>query len=246
MPHPALSRWGSVRLPWPCFGKPLCDPGQSVFPRPVLTWAVPSRPAHALRNAPADTEHAPHHPGLPATLVPPLRTRFAPPRCLGPARNRPVPRVPSPAGGVTPSGRMARILSASVTWPSSLLRTHAPVRHPPAASVGKPCATGLCRLPSAPAGRRTFPTLSLRIFPRMPGPLPRRPPRCMCSFLPLEHRPSPHLDRVGSPQPSVQRLQYGPKFRGCSHSLLFRPPGLLALQIAPTAGPRSATGRPGL
>jgi len=34
--------------------------------------------------------------------------------------------------------------------------------------------SGLCRLLSAPAGHRSFPTISLRIFPQMPGPLLRR------------------------------------------------------------------------
>ena len=32
----------------------------------------------------------------------------------------------------------------------------------------------------------------------------------------------------------VQRLQYGALFRGCSHSLMFRPAGLLATPVAPT------------
>ena len=34
----------------------------------------------------------------------------------------------------------------------------------------------LCRLRSAPAASGTLPTISLRILPRMPGPLPRREP----------------------------------------------------------------------
>jgi hypothetical protein len=32
----------------------------------------------------------------------------------------------------------------------------------------------------------------------------------------------------------VQRLQHGAIFRGCRHSLMFRPPSLLATQVAPT------------
>jgi hypothetical protein len=35
---------------------------------------------------------------------------------------------------------------------------------------------------------------------------------------------------------SAQRLQSGLVLRGCSHSMIFRPPSLLATQIVPTAG----------
>ena len=42
---------------------------------------------------------------------------------------------------------------------------------------------------------------------------------------------------------SVQRLPHGALFRGCSHSLMFRPAGVLATQIAPTAT-ASTVGQP--
>ena len=58
---------------------------------------------------------------------------------------------------------------------------------------------GLCRLSPVPAGCWSFPTLSLQVFPWMPGPIPRRLPRCLCPFLPRGLRPSPRFDRVGSP-----------------------------------------------
>ena len=38
---------------------------------------------------------------------------------------------------------------------------------------------------------RSFPTLSLRVLPKMPGPLPRRFAGCTYLLLPLQHRPSP-------------------------------------------------------
>src|SRR5882724_988861 len=66
--------------------------------------------------------------------------------------------------------------------------------------TGSPWTTGLCRLLSAPAGRRTFPTLSLRIFPCVLGPLPRQLVECIYPFLPPRHRPSPRSDRVGASQ----------------------------------------------
>jgi hypothetical protein len=62
-----------------------------------------------------------------------------------------------------------------------------------------PCTTGLCRWRSAPAGRRTFPTFSLRLVPCVLGPLPRRLVWCFSPFLPTRQRPSPHADRVGAP-----------------------------------------------
>ncbi len=69
----------------------------------------------------------------------------------------------------------------------------------------------------------------------MPGPLPRLLLWCIYPFLPTRLRPSPPLDWVGAWQLPVQRLQYGALFRGCSHSLRFRPAGLLATPVAPTA-----------
>jgi hypothetical protein len=62
-----------------------------------------------------------------------------------------------------------------------------------------PRSPGLCRVRSAPAGRRTFPTLSLRICPYVLGPLPRWLVRCSYPFLPSRQRPSPRSDRVGAP-----------------------------------------------
>ena len=38
---------------------------------------------------------------------------------------------------------------------------------------------------------RSFPTLSLQVLPKMPGPLPRRFAGCAYLLLPLQHRPSP-------------------------------------------------------
>jgi hypothetical protein len=45
---------------------------------------------------------------------------------------------------------------------------------------------------------------------------------------------------------AVRRLLYGGPSRGCRHSLMFRPLGLLATQVAPTAGPHRDSGQPWL
>jgi len=72
----------------------------------------------------------------------------------------------------------------------------------------------------------------------MSGPLPR--------WIPKVHTPvtSPRnigLPPIGTrsafPHYSAQRLQCRPLFRGCSHSLMFRPLALLATLAAPTILP---------
>jgi hypothetical protein len=48
-----------------------------------------------------------------------------------------------------------------------------PVRLSPPSAI-RPRSWSLCRLSSVPAVGRMFPTLSLRTFPQMPDPIPRR------------------------------------------------------------------------
>ena len=92
---------------------------------------------------------------------------------------------------------------------------------------------GLCRLLRAPAATWSFPTLSLRVCPSMHGPLPRRCGGCTDPLLPHHHRPSPSPHGVGFPRQSVQRLPNGRCCRGCSHSRMFRPRGLLPPRSLP-------------
>ena len=144
-----------------------------------------------------------------------------------------MPRAPLHDQGVTSLHRVSRTMSVGITPPSSLLRAHAPVLHPPLPRY-YPWIASLYRLRSAPAGRRTFPTFSLRICPCVLGPLPRRLLRCTCPFLPPRQRPSPV--RTGSALPHVRAAtSAGRPFRGCHHSLMFRPAGVLTTQVAPPA-----------
>ena len=124
-----------------------------------------------------------------------------------------MPRVPWHAQGVTSCVMVSRTMSVGVPPRALLVRTHAPVLHPPP-GWALPSTPGLCRLRSAPAGRRTFPTFSLRLCPGVLGPLPRRLVRGPCPFLPSRPRPSPRADRVGAPPCTVQRLPYGALCRG--------------------------------
>ena len=100
--------------------------------------------------------------------------------------------------------------------------------------ISLPYTASLCRLLSALAGSWHFPTLSLKIFPRMPGPIPRLPLWCIYSLLPTGHRPSPHTHQVGASTKFPTVTSVGHDFRGCNHSLIFKPPGLLATQVTPT------------
>jgi len=144
------------------------------------------------------------------------------------------PRAPWHVPGVTSHVMVSGTMSVGITPPSSLIRTHAPVLNPPRASV-TPRSLGLCRLLSAPAGRRTFPVLSLRLFLCVLGPLPRLLLWCLCPFLPTGQRPSRREDPVGAWQKPVQQLQYGTFIEAavicsCSGPQMCSPPWLLLPQ----------------
>ena len=92
----------------------------------------------------------------------------------------------------------------------------------------------LCSLDHLLLVIRTVPTLSLRIFLSMPGPLPRRSLWCSYPFLPTKHRPSPIFERVGTPLFSVRRFLHGRHFEAAVILLCSGLKYLLATQIAPT------------
>ena len=61
-----------------------------------------------------------------------------------------------------------------------------------------PSPTGPCSLSSLTAASWPFPTLSLRIFLWLLGPIPRRFFWCIHSFLPRRHRPLPAREWLGT------------------------------------------------
>src|SRR5215470_943118 len=76
-----------------------------------------------------------------------------------------------------------------------------------------PRSKSLGRLYTVPAAPGSFPTLSLRIFPWMLDPVPRRYIVCSHLFLPRCHRPSPSEEWVGFPRfVPRKRLLAGPCF----------------------------------
>jgi hypothetical protein len=71
---------------------------------------------------------------------------------------------------------------------------------------------------------------SLDVWP----PTPAGPKlRLLVSSLGSSAFPKFEIGRLSQPK-SARRLQCGLTFRGCRHSLMFRPPGLLATLVAPT------------
>ena len=73
-------------------------------------------------------------------------------------------------------------------------------------------------------------------FPACLGPCHGGPVECICLFLPPRHRPSPVHYRGRLPAYTRRkRFHDGSLFRDCSHSFMFRPSGLLASPIVPTA-----------
>ena len=96
-------------------------------------------------------------------------------------------------------------------------------------------SAGLCRLPQASAGRWSFPALSLQSLHGCLDPYPAVFPQCIYPFLPGEHRPHVRSETFGTPIYSHIATSVGHAFRGCSHSVMFRPPCSLDPQVAPTA-----------
>ena len=176
----------------PRFRRPPCDPGRWAFPSPVLTLASLRSPSHTARSFSADS-HTPLRslvgfPGRSLVHRPTVRGLLELPRAQSPfacARSDLAHRgLRTTSAGVPLRPRSYGLMRRSSTLP---------------VPTDDPWSTGLCRLRSAPAGRRTFPTFSLRLFPCVLGPLPRRLVWCTYPCLPTRQRPSPREDRVGAP-----------------------------------------------
>jgi hypothetical protein len=158
-------------------------------------------------------------------------------------RNHQVPRVSLPDVGVTSISETCPVSSEDITPRSSLLQTHASIPvWVSSTSAFWPRSRSFCRLLPAPAATGILPTLSLRIFPRMPGPMPRR---SHTVHLPVSSSVSSAFPWAAEDWlPASIRGTTFPResFRGCRHFFMFKPPSLLASQVVPTAV-HSATGQ---
>ena len=128
---------------------------------------------------------------------------------------------------------VSRTMSVGVTPRSSLVRTHAPVLNPPAAS-GVPSVSGSMQVAVSPCGeedlRRYTAPLSLRAWTPTPAAL--------VVHVPVSSPTTAAFPPFGPGRRStkpMQRLQHGALSEAAVHSLMFRPAGVLTTQVAPTA-----------
>jgi hypothetical protein len=150
-------------------------------------------------------------------------------------RDHQVPSAPLPDIGVTFVRETYLVSCGDITPRSSLLRAHVPI----------PCGSPLLRfftsfeeslqVATSPCCHRDLLDVILRVFPCLPGPLPRRSHRV--------RTPVTFSDVIGLPLGRLGWLpafihdatSRGNDFRGCRHSVMFRPSSLFASQVAPTA-----------
>src|SRR5260370_3409919 len=97
-----------------------------------------------------------------------------------------------------------------------------------------PRSRSLCRLLPAPAATGILPTLSLRIFPQMPGPMPRRFHRLLVPVSSSVSSAFPWAAEDWLPASTRGTTFPRKSFRDCRHSFTFRPPRLLPSQVVPT------------
>jgi hypothetical protein len=93
----------------------------------------------------------------------------------------------------------------------------------------------LRRLLLAPAGNWPFPTLSPHSLHGCLDPYPVAFSQCTCPFLPGKLRPRRRTEQLGTPFSLCNATSTEGHFRDCIHSLMFKPPCLLGLQVAPTS-----------
>ena len=229
------------------FFKLPCDPGRSDFPSPVLTVAFPLTAFPQKVKLKCQPIYTPSSNGLPVSIDPYLMVWFIPALCPGPVKVRHVPRASLPDQGITSFGVMSHA-SRQRALPL-LQRSYGLMRQ---TKTLLPTSTQLirqvlCRLLPVPAGRWSFPTLSLQSLHRCPDPYPGMPLWCQCPFLPRELQPHLRCTKFGTSELIVaMQLQRRPHFRNGSHSVMFRLPCLLAPQIAPTAQSLNPVGCQGL
>jgi len=140
-----------------------------------------------------------------------------------------------PRVGVTSSRHGIPPVSPGITLAFSLIRAHAPDLSPLTASVLPSCHESL-QVAAYPCWKSTLPSvisanLSLDAWTHTPA----APSGAHTRFFPgnngLHHTGSGSAYR----KISARQLLCGVASRGGSHSLMFRPPDLLATQVAPTA-----------
>ena len=84
------------------------------------------------------------------------------------------------------------------SYPSFIAHTGSCARPKPSLCLRFPYTAGLCRLLPVPAGRWSFPTLSLQSVHRRLDPYPGMPLWCIRPFLPRKLQPHPRCTGLGA------------------------------------------------
>ena len=154
-------------------------------------------------------------------------------RCSLASRNHQVPRAPLPFPGVTCSGGTFRPIRGR--YPSFIALTGSCARPPSSDLLGFRLVWWVfagCRQSLLDGGpSRRYLRMS---FLGCLAPYPGVSPGAFARFFPEDSGLPPSLTGSAFSLFPVQRLQHGTLSRGCRHSFMFRPPSLLATQIAPT------------
>ena len=207
--------------------QPSSHPGRSGFPSPVgggsfshdapscrsgrLKCLVHIRPSPAARYQRRFAARWRIH------VFPALCPGVSPRRSLCP------PRVPLRKHGITALAPRSRHGSAGVTPPSSLLRTHAPDRHPPV-GFGCPYSSRSLQVVPSPCCTTALPDVISAILVESSGSVPRHGSAVHSSVSSRGASASPKGQRTRPVRCSRNAVLRGGEFRGCNHSLMFRLP----------------------
>jgi len=154
-------------------------------------------------------------------------------RCPLSSRNHQVPRAPLPFPGVTCSGGTFRPIRGC--YPSFIALTDSCARPPSSHLLGSRLVWRVfagCRQSLLDGGPSRL--YLCKSFLGCLAPYPGVSSGASTRFFPEDFGLPLTMIRSAISQFPMQRLQHGAISRGCRHSFMFRPPSLLATQIAPT------------
>src|SRR5205823_12174764 len=127
----------------------------------------------------------------------------------------------------------------------ALVATPGSCARPPPSHVLRTMAwyASLCRLPRAPCWAEALPDVLSSLSVEVLGPVPRRASAVPVPVSSRSTSASPYVQEVRRAEtPAMLATSMTNRFRGCSHSVMFRLPHLLDPQIAPTAEAPSPLG----
>ncbi len=153
-----------------------------------------------------------------------------------------VPRAPSPPWGVTPPRVAAPLPRPALPGPS---RYYGLMRQ--TSTLSRPMHCGLVReslqVAACPCWEEALPDVISSISVEVLGPVPRRASSVPLPVSSRRTSASPYMQEVRRAEtPAMIATSMANRFRGCSHSMMFRLPHLLGPQVAPTVEAQSLLG----